>query len=289
MRPVAPWAWSLACEPLPIRSGGTLKGEDRWVRALLFGLRLSVVRVSRSFANARAADPCAQAQAPRRNRQNARQIDLSEAGRGEPAAGVITAQRQWPAALEAGERSAWTVFPRRPPLVLINLHDRAIRCDFCAMVFGNLRHYSFIVSTVRPQLARGVCMKEQRRRLNSACLARLRQHVPSLGDEFLSAAPAHEADECEVWRESSRDPWEWEDEGRRLTCLRADGNRVARAFACLARLDRAPERIQEGTYGFSDVNGRQILQERLEMVPDAICTLDEEQTFECAGDPGRLQ
>jgi DnaK suppressor protein len=64
---------------------------------------------------------------------------------------------------------------------------------------------------------------------------------------------------------------------------------VARAFACLARLDRAPERIQEGTYGFSDVNGRQILQERLEMVPDAICTLDEEQTFECAGDPGRLQ
>jgi len=128
MRPVAPWAWSLACEPLPIRSGGTLKGEDRWVPALLFGLRLSVVRVSRSFANARAADPCAQAQAPRRNRQNARQIDLSEAGRGEPAAGVITAQRQWPAALEAGERSAWTVFPRRPPLVLINLHDRAIRC-----------------------------------------------------------------------------------------------------------------------------------------------------------------
>jgi RNA polymerase-binding transcription factor DksA len=132
-------------------------------------------------------------------------------------------------------------------------------------------------------------MKEQRRRLNSACLARPRQHVPSLGDEFLSAAPAHEADECEVWQESSRDPWEWEDDGRRLTCLRADGNRVARAFACLARLDRAPETIQEGTYGFSDVNGRQILQERLEMVPDAICTLDEEQTFECAGDPGRLQ
>src|SRR6201993_2592867 len=134
------------------------------------------------------------------------------------------------------------------------------------MVFGNLRNYSFLVSTVRPQLARGVCMKEQRRRLNSACLARQRQHVLSLDEQVLSAARAHEADEYEVWRESPRDPWDCEDDMRRLTCFRADGNRVARAFACLARVGRAPETIQEGTYGFSDVSGRQFLQERLEMV-----------------------
>ena len=132
-------------------------------------------------------------------------------------------------------------------------------------------------------------MKEQRRRLNSACLARQRQHVLSLDEEVLSAARAHEPDECEVWRESSRDPWECEDDGRRPTCLRADGNRVARAFACLAHVDRAPETIQEGTYGFSDVSGHQIPQDRLEMEPDAICTLNEEPAFECTGEPGRLQ
>jgi DnaK suppressor protein len=132
-------------------------------------------------------------------------------------------------------------------------------------------------------------MKGQKRRLNAASLRRHRQHVLRPGEEVLSAARTHEADEYEVWRESSRDPWECEDDGRRLRCLEADGNPVVRSLACLARVDHAPEKIQEGTYEFSDVTGRQIPQERLEMVPDAICTLDEEQAFERADEPGRLQ
>jgi len=131
-------------------------------------------------------------------------------------------------------------------------------------------------------------MKAQRRRPNSGCLARPRQHVPSLGDELLSPARAHEADECEDWLESSRDPWECEDDGRRRACLRGDGNRVGRAFACLARVDRAPARLQERTYGFSDLSGRQIPKERPEIVLDAICTLDEEDALERADEPERL-
>jgi DnaK suppressor protein len=158
-----------------------------------------------------------------------------------------------------------------------------------AMVFGNLHHYSFIVSTLRAQLARGVCMKAQKRRLNGASLATQGQHVLRLDDEVLSASRADEADEYAVCRESSRDLWECKDDGRRLRCLEADGNPVVRALACLARVGRAPEKIEDGTHGFSDVTGRQIPQERLEMVPDAICTLDEEQAFERADEPGRLQ
>jgi uncharacterized membrane protein YccC len=39
VRPVASKAWSLACEP--VRTGRTLKAEDRRIPSLLFGLRLS--------------------------------------------------------------------------------------------------------------------------------------------------------------------------------------------------------------------------------------------------------
>ena len=101
-------------------------------------------------------------------------------------------------------------------------------------------------------------MKAHRRTLNPASLVRRRQHVLRLGGEALSSAPAHEADESEAWRESSRDPWECEVDRRRLACLEGDGNRVVRAFACLARVDRTPEKIEEGTFGFSDVGDRQI-------------------------------
>jgi len=39
VRPVASKAWGLACEP--VRTGRTLKAEDRRIPSLLFGLRLS--------------------------------------------------------------------------------------------------------------------------------------------------------------------------------------------------------------------------------------------------------
>lgn len=132
-------------------------------------------------------------------------------------------------------------------------------------------------------------MKAHKRKPAAASSARQCQQVPRLDEEVLSAACAHEADECEIWLESSPDPWECEDDGRRLACLGGDGNRLARAFACRARVDHAPEKIQEGTHGFSDVTGRQIPEGRLEMVLDAIWILDDEQTFERADEPGRIQ
>ena len=132
-------------------------------------------------------------------------------------------------------------------------------------------------------------MKEHKRRLKTVSLAGQHQHVLRLGEEVPSAARAHEADECEVWRESGRDPWEYEDDGQRLACLEASGNPIVRTFACLELLDRAPEQIGEGTFGFSDMRDHQSPQEQLEMLPDETCTLDEEQAFECAAPPGRLQ
>ena len=48
----------------------------------------------------------------------------------------------------------------------------------------------------------------------------------------------------------------------------------------LGHVERALEKIEEGSYGISDVSGEPIARGRLEAVPEAIYKVDEEQAFE---------
>ncbi len=48
----------------------------------------------------------------------------------------------------------------------------------------------------------------------------------------------------------------------------------------LTVVERALEKIQEGTYGLSDVSGEPIARGRLEAVPEAIFKVDEQRDFE---------
>ena len=48
----------------------------------------------------------------------------------------------------------------------------------------------------------------------------------------------------------------------------------------LKDIERALEKIEEGTYGLSDESGEKIPQGRLEAAPEAIRTVDEQQSFE---------
>ena len=48
----------------------------------------------------------------------------------------------------------------------------------------------------------------------------------------------------------------------------------------LGEVDRALQKIEEGTYGLSDVSGEPIPRGRLEAVPEAIRTVEEQQRFE---------
>ena len=104
------------------------------------------------------------------------------------------------------------------------------------------------------------------------------QYLLELG-EPRSGALAHEAAERDVWRESSRDPAEYEDHRPRLAGLEAAGSRVVRNLGRLTCIDPVLEKIEDGTYRFSDVTGR-LIQERLERVPNVISTSDEEQVVE---------
>lgn len=103
-----------------------------------------------------------------------------------------------------------------------------------------------------------------------------REQLTRLREDLLNMTRGKEYEEADVNASSNDDAREYEDDAQRLTMLELDGNLVARNKLRLARIERALEKIEEGTYGFSDASGEPIPIERLEAVPDAIYTVAEQ-------------
>jgi DnaK suppressor protein len=118
--------------------------------------------------------------------------------------------------------------------------------------------------------------------LDPAFIAKQRQALTKLRATLLTAARDDEADEAEIKDESSGGAREYEDDAQKLATLELDGNLVVRDIARLERVDRALKKIEEGTYGASDLSGQLIPRERLEAIPESIYTLAEEKARESA-------
>jgi DnaK suppressor protein len=116
--------------------------------------------------------------------------------------------------------------------------------------------------------------------LDSAFVERKRRQLLKLRDELRNSANAAEAEESTVKNESSLQAREYEDDAQKLDTLEKEGNVVARGVERLARVERALSKIEEGTYGFSDLSGHRIPDDRLEAVPDAISTVAEQESIE---------
>jgi DnaK suppressor protein len=116
--------------------------------------------------------------------------------------------------------------------------------------------------------------------LDEAFVERQRQHLLRLREDLLAAARAAESDEADVRGRSAREAVEFEDDAQRLDALERDGNLVVRDAERLERVDRALKKIEEGTYGLSDISGQAIPRERLEVIPEALYTLSEEERRE---------
>jgi DnaK suppressor protein len=120
--------------------------------------------------------------------------------------------------------------------------------------------------------------------LDSAFIEKQRHHLNRLRDTLMAATRADEADETHVRTESANSgSREYEDDAQRLTMLELEGNLVARDLARLERVNRALEKIKEGTYGLSDLSGQPIPRERLEAIPETLFTLAEEKAREQKG------
>jgi len=123
-------------------------------------------------------------------------------------------------------------------------------------------------------------MNISKSRLDAAFLEKQREQLLRLRASLGTSARAGEADESAIEAAAADSAREYEDEAQKLDALELEGNLVARDAARLAQVDRALAKIDNGTYGLSDVSGRPILRERLEAVPEAVCTLEEEQKRE---------
>ena len=115
---------------------------------------------------------------------------------------------------------------------------------------------------------------------DAAYLDRKRRELTQLQDQLRNTSDAAEAEETAIKGGAHTAVQEYEDDAQRLDILETEGNLVARDVKRLARVRRALEKIAEGTYGFSDVSGERIPEDRLEALPDAINTVAEQEADE---------
>ena len=123
-------------------------------------------------------------------------------------------------------------------------------------------------------------MPTERSGLDKAFIENQRQSLLRLRASLIEAAQDAESEEADVNEESDAGAVEFEDDAQRLDALEREGNLVARDVDRLQRIDRALEKIRDGTYGLSDVSGKPIPRARLEAVPEALDTVDEEASRE---------
>jgi DnaK suppressor protein len=96
----------------------------------------------------------------------------------------------------------------------------------------------------------------------------------SYASENLGGTPEDEAGEL-----SDNDPNDPGDEGANLFDRDRNMAAVENSDRILAKIDRALAKIEEGTYGLSDIDGAPMPEARLEVVPYAVTTIDQEEAY----------
>jgi DnaK suppressor protein len=104
---------------------------------------------------------------------------------------------------------------------------------------------------------------------------RQRDRLTRLRQQLLSAMRSDESEETGIDTASVAGADEFEDAAQRLALLDIDETERARSQQRLAQIERALQKITDGTYGLSDVSGKSIPRERLEAIPESIYTLAE--------------
>ena len=126
-------------------------------------------------------------------------------------------------------------------------------------------------------------MSRQAPILDHAFIEQQRHKLTQLREQLLRAAQAGETEETEIRSQSLGQAHESEDDAQKLALLEIDGTTVERSQQRLARIERALQKIKDGTYGLSDASGDPVPRARLEAMPEAIYTVSELKAREPAG------
>ena len=116
-------------------------------------------------------------------------------------------------------------------------------------------------------------------KLDPAYIEAKRAQLMNLRDQLQSATKGTESENDVVQRESP-EAHEYEDDAQKLDMLEKSRNLLLHDAARLAQINRALRKIEEGTYGYSDFSGQRISTARLDALPEATSTLEEQQAHE---------
>jgi DnaK suppressor protein len=117
-------------------------------------------------------------------------------------------------------------------------------------------------------------------RFEAAFLEAKRRQLSELKALLQGIRDAAIAEEGQVNAAAGGAAREYEEEAQRLTTLELEGTLELRDTQRLANIERALRKIEEGTYGLSDLTGEPIALDRLNATPDALYTLDEQEAFD---------
>jgi DnaK suppressor protein len=120
--------------------------------------------------------------------------------------------------------------------------------------------------------------------LDNAFIQKQRQLLTQLREQLLRTTQAGETEETQLHSQSLGEAHESEDDAQKLAMLEVDGAAVRRNMQRLTQIERALQKIEDGTYGLSDTSGEPIPRERLEAMPEAIHTVSELSEAEPADD-----
>jgi DnaK suppressor protein len=123
-------------------------------------------------------------------------------------------------------------------------------------------------------------MKNEISKLDKEFIERQRERLAKLLAQLSATTQAAQRDETGIQEASSGAAHEAEDDAQRLTLLEIDGTLIGHDLERLARVKRALEKIEDGTYGASDESGAPISRDRLEAQPEAIYTIEEQAARE---------
>jgi DnaK suppressor protein len=119
-------------------------------------------------------------------------------------------------------------------------------------------------------------MSKQSAAGDPAFLKQQRKRLTTLRSQLLSTGTSRIAERAPKTREAK----EIEDDAQVLAQNEVDENVDAVEGQRLRAIERALAKIDEGTYGLSDLSGNPIPKARLEAMPEAVLTIQEEEARE---------
>ena len=114
--------------------------------------------------------------------------------------------------------------------------------------------------------------------LDRAFVETQKRRLIELRYQILSVRQGQESEEASANAEVHGQAREYEDDAQKLTALELQGNLAAADDERLSNIERALQKIGDGTYGLSEGNGKPIPIERLRASPEALYTVEEQKT-----------